>query len=295
MGTSDESPGSADASSPIGIICGGGAIPFAVADAVARRGRKPVLFAIERFADPRRVEGYAHHWFALSRAGRLPKLLTESGCRDIVLIGHLVRPRLRDLRLDWSTLRLLPRIAAAFRGGDNHLLSAVGRIFEDHGFRIVAAHEAAPELLMPEGVLGRCAPNARDRADIGRGLAALHAVGGFDIGQAAVVADNHVLAMEGIEGTDLLLGRVAELRRIGRLRTPTGVGVIVKAPKRGQDMRYDLPSIGPRMVEGAVAAGLAGIAILAGGGIMAEAERIVALADQAGIFVVGVREDGSFG
>ena len=148
---------------------------------------------------------------------------------------------------------------------------------------------------MPEGVLGRYAPNARDRADIGRGLAALHAVGMFDIGQAAVVADNHVLAVEGIEGTDLLLARVAELRRIGRIRTQTGVGVIVKAPKRGQDVRYDLPSIGPRMVEGAIAAGLDGIAILAGGGIVAEAERIVALADQAGIFVVGVREDESFG
>lgn len=285
----------ADANPPIGIVCGGGAIPFAVADAVARRGRKPVLFAIEKYADPQRVAGYAHHWVAVGKFGLLRRLLQESGCRDVVLIGQLVRPRLSDFRLDWLTVRTLPRIASALRGGDNHLLSAVGRIFEDHGFRIVAAHEAAPEILMPECVLGRYEPNERDRADIARGLAVLNAIGPFDVGQAAVVADNHVLAIEGVEGTDLLLERVAGLRRLGRIRTPERIGVIVKAPKRGQDVRFDLPSIGPKMVEGAAAAGLAGIAVVAGASIIAEPERLAELADRAKLFVAGVRPDGSFG
>jgi UDP-2,3-diacylglucosamine hydrolase len=281
------------ADSPIAIICGGGSIPFAVADAIASRGRKPVLFAIENYADPERVAGYTHHWVSLGRAGRLHKLLLDAECHDVVFIGQLVRPRLRDLRFDWQTIRLLPRITRSLRGGDNHLLSAIGRIFEEHGFRMVGAHEVAPEILVPQGVFGCVAPRERDLADIAIGLGALDAIGPFDVGQAAVVADNHVLAIEGIEGTDLMLARVAELRRIGRIRAPTGVGVVVKAPKRGQDLRYDLPSIGPAIVEGAVAAGLAGIAVVAGAAIVADPDRLVALADRSGVFVAGVRHDGT--
>jgi DUF1009 family protein len=283
----------AEAESPLAIICGGGTIPFAVADAVARRGRKPILFAIERYADAQRVSSYEHRWIRLGSFGKLRRLLQDAGCRDVVLIGQVVRPRLTDFRLDWLTIRLLSRIAAGMRGGDNHLLSAVGRIFEDNGFRMVAAHQAAPEILMPEGVLGRLAPNDRDRADIKRGLAVLEATGPFDIGQAAVVAGGHVLAIEGIEGTDLMLARIAELRRLGRLRAPAGAGVAIKAPKPGQDLRYDLPSIGPAMLEAAAAAGLAGIAVVAGATIVAEPLRLAELADRSKLFVVGVRKDGT--
>src|SRR5688572_8814935 len=233
-------------SAPVGLICGGGAMPFAVADAIVRRGRTPILFAIKNYADRDRVTGYTHHWVALGQAGRLRRLIRDSGCRDIAFIGHVIRPRLREIRLDWFTIRLLPKVAASLRGGDNHLLSSLGGLFEEEGMRMVGAHELAPEILVPRGILGRVAPQARDRADIARGFAMLGAIGPFDIGQAAVVANNHVVAVEGIEGTDLMLERVAELRRIGRLRVPARTGVIVKAPKRGQDMRYDLPSIGPK-------------------------------------------------
>jgi DUF1009 family protein len=286
-------PDAEGAGPPVAIICGGGTLPFAVADAVARRGRTPVLFAIKNYADPSRVAGYTHHWVGLGQAGRFRRLLEETGCRDVVFIGQLIRPRLRDLLLDWETIRLLPRIAASLRGGDDHLLSAIARMFEDRGFRLVGAQEIAPEILVPKGVLGRIVPQDRDRADIARGLELLRAIGPFDVGQAAVVANNHVLAVEGIEGTDLLLERVAELRRLGRIRTPTGMGVIVKAPKLGQDVRFDLPSIGPRTIEGAAAAGLAGVAVSARAAIIAEPERMIALANELKVFVAGIGENGT--
>ncbi len=105
--------------------------------------------------------------------------------------------------------------------------------------------------------------------------------------QAVVVADNHVLALEAAEGTDQMLERVAELRKNGRIRASDGAGVLVKAPKPTQDRRFDLPSIGPRTIEGVKRAGLAGIAVRAGGTIVAEPARIVETADSSGIFVVG--------
>jgi DUF1009 family protein len=173
-------------------------------------------------------------------------------------------------------------------------LSTIGGIFEQHGFRLLGAHEVAPQILVPAGVMGRIKPGDGDRQDIARGLAILDAIGPFDVGQAAVVANRHALAVEGIEGTDAMLARVADLRSAGRIGVATGTGVLVKAPKAGQDRRLDLPSIGPRTVDGVVSAGLAGIAVRAGATIAAEMDRLIALADRSNIFVVGIRDDGTF-
>jgi UDP-2,3-diacylglucosamine hydrolase len=190
------------------------------------------------------------------------------------------------MRFDWDSLKLLPRIAAAFRGGDDHLLRGVAKLFEQQGVRLLGAHEVAPEILLPRQSLGRLQPSQADREDIKLGLDYLHAAGPFDVGQAIVVAGRHVLAVEAAEGTDGMLARVAKLRANGRIRSKGGV--LVKAPKPQQDRRFDLPSIGPATVEGAAKAGLSGIAALAGETIMAEPSTMAAAADRAGLFVVGV-------
>lgn len=284
-------PDSAPGNEPIAIVCGAGSFPAAVADAVARRGRRPVLFAIKGWAEPASVERYAHHWIAIGQVGRFLRLARSEGCRDVLFIGTLLRPPLSQLRLDWKTIRLLPRAVRFYRGGDDQLLSGVARIAEENGLHVVAAQDVAPEILVPEGMFGRYRPTERDRADIARGLALIAAIGPFDIGQAAVVANNHVLAVEAAEGTDNLLARVAELRKQGRVTTPAGIGVLVKGPKPGQDRRFDLPSIGPQTMENVARAGLAGVAVVAGHTIVAEPARAAAAADAAKIFVVGIRED----
>jgi DUF1009 family protein len=158
---------------------------------------------------------------------------------------------------------------------------------EREGFRVLGAHEVAPEILVPEGTLGRVPASDRDRADIALGLDYLRATGAFDVGQAVVVAGKHVLAVEAAEGTDGMLARVAEMRASGRVRAPGGTGVLVKAPKPGQDRRFDLPSVGPQTVENAARARLAGIAVVADLTIIAEPERLIAAADHANLFVVG--------
>lgn len=276
---------------PVAIICGGGSFPSAVADAVVRRGRRPVMFAIKGWADPRAVEGYAHHWIALGQVGRLVRLAKAEHCREAIFIGTLLRPPLSQIRFDWQALRSLPRIVGFFRGGDDGLLSGVASLIEEGGLRIIGLYEVAPEIFVPEGVLGHYRPSARDHSDIARALKVIAALGPFDVGQAAIVADNHVLAVEAAEGTDNVLARLAELRRVGRVTTPPGVGVLVKAPKPGQDRRFDLPAIGPRTVENVARAGLAGLAVTAGSTIIAEIAEVTAAADRAKIFLIGVGED----
>ena len=190
------------------------------------------------------------------------RLFRSENCRDLVFIGSLVRPALSEIRLDWGTLRVLGRVLAAFRGGDDHLLSGIGGILEQDGFRMVGIKDVAPDLLMPEGCLTRVAPDRNASADIARGRDVLSALSPYDIGQAVIVIDGHVVGVEDIEGTDGLLARVARLRSEGRIRAKARRGVLVKAPKRGQDLRFDLPTVGSRTVEGAASAGLAGIAIV---------------------------------
>jgi hypothetical protein len=276
---------------PLAIICGAGSLPFAVAEAVGKRGRRAVFFAIRGWADPQRVAVYPHHWVALGQFDRFCRIARREGCRDVVLIGSLVRPAIWRLRPDLKTLRLLPRILRLFKGGDDHLLSGVAKILEEQGFRLIGAHEIAPEILVPEGALGHERPSDRDQADIAKGFAVLAATSPFDIGQGVVVADGRVLTVEAAEGTDLMLARIVELRRNGRIAAASGSGVLIKAAKRGQDRRVDLPSIGPRTVEGAARAGLAGIAVVAGSTVVAEPEHIATVADRERLFVVGVRDE----
>jgi UDP-2,3-diacylglucosamine hydrolase len=277
-----------DISSPVGLIAAGGVMPFAVADSLIARGIDPVLFALRGSCDPVKVARFRYHWISIGQISRLTRLLRSENCRDLVFIGTLVRPALSEIRLDWGTLRVIPRVLAAFRGGDDHLLSGIGGILERDGFRMVGIKDVAPELLMPEGCLTRVSPDEDAAADIARGRAVLHALSPFDVGQAVIVIDGHVVGVEDIEGTDSLLARVARLRAEGRIRARIAHGALIKAPKSGQDLRFDLPTMGPRTVEGAAAAQLAGIAIVAGNSIMVEPQTVIEVADAASLFVTGL-------
>jgi DUF1009 family protein len=275
-------------SSPVGLIAAGGVMPFAVADSLIARGIDPVIFALKGACDSTAVQRFRHHWISVGQVGKAEKLFRAENCRDLLFIGTLVRPALSEIRLDWATLRVIGSVWAAFRGGDDHLLSGIGRILEQDGFRMVGIKDVAPDLLMPAGCITRTAPDENAVADIAKGREVLRALSPFDIGQAAIVIDGHVVGVEDIEGTDGLLARVARLRAEGRIRAKAGRGVLVKAPKGGQDLRFDLPTMGPRTAEGAAVAQLAGMAVVAGNTIVVEPQVMIEVADAAALFVTGL-------
>lgn len=279
--------GAAENREPLGIVCGAGAFPIAVAKAVERSGRPVVLLALKGFADPA-VERFTHEWTHFGAFGRLLALARKHGLRDMVAVGSVYRPHLRDFRLDWTTLRILPRLAKLYRGGDDHLLSGVADLVGEYGFRLLSIAEIVPELTVPAGILGKHRPSRDDDGDIAFGFDLLHALGPFDVGQAAAVAGRRVLAIEAAEGTAGMLARLAQLRKSGRLQLPERAGVLVKAPKLSQDRRIDLPAIGAETVAQAAEAGLRGIAVEAGGTIVPDVAALVRAADAAGLFVTGV-------
>jgi DUF1009 family protein len=281
--------GGTDMQGPLAIVSGGGTLPFDVADAAIARGRRVVLFPIKGAANVERVRNYPHHWIGVTQARTLMRLLRKEGCRDVVLIGSLNRPSPWRIFLSLhDILFMLPTLIGALRRGDNHLLSIVAYFAERNGFQIVGAHEVAPDILVKEGNLTARRPSELQRESIDRGFALLNAMGLFDVGQGAVVINQNIVAVEGIEGTDVMLARVGELRSAGRIATMAGEGVLVKAPKPQQDRRFDLPAIGPRTVRGVAEAGLAGLAVIARQTVIAEPEELLREADRLKVFVIAV-------
>lgn len=270
----------------VAIIAGGGALPLQLADACKRTGRPYLVLAVDGFADSAVAE-HPHEWVGLASFGRAFKLMHAAGCEAMVLAGIISRPDFSKVKPDLVALKRLPRIIKAARGGDDRLLSTIVSIFEEDGFTVLGAHEVASELLAPLGGFGRHQPAEEHRADMARGIAVVRAMGRFDIGQGAAVCDGLVLAVEAAEGTDRMLERCATLPRQMRGTEKKRKGVFVKAPKPGQERRVDLPTIGPHTVERAAAAGLAGIAVEAGGTLILEREETVAHADRAGMFLYG--------
>jgi len=218
-------------------------------------------------------------------AGRILAALREHGCRELVLVGPVRRPSLLDLRPDAEGARILARIGRAAFAGDDGLLAAVVRVFAEEGFRVLGVHEVLDEALGPVGLLSRTAPDAVAMADIRRGIAVARALGAIDVGQGCVVQQGIVLAVEAAEGTDAMLARCASLARPGR------GGVLVKLVKPGQDRRADLPTVGPETLRGAAGASLRGVAFEAGGTILAERDATIAVADAAGLFLLGLGPD----
>jgi hypothetical protein len=269
----------------LGIIAGGGAMPLRVAAAARAAGREVFLLGLEGFAQPALFAAYPHAMARIGAAGRILELLRAHGVRDLVLIGTVRRPGFFDLRPDAEGAKILARVGRAAFAGDDGLLRAVVRVLGEMGFNVIGAQDVFREVLAPAGLLTRVGPDAGAQADIARGVAVVRLLGQADIGQGCVVQHGLVLAVEAIEGTDAMLGRCGALRREGP------GGVLVKLVKPGQDRRADLPTIGAETVRQAVAAGLRGIAFEAGGTLLAEREAAIALADSAGIFLLGFDPD----
>jgi len=266
----------------LGIIAGSGGLPARLIEQCTLLGRDVFVLGLEGEADPAVVEPMPHAWCRLGGAASGLEVLRANGVTELVLAGGVRRPSLASLRPDWRAAKFFARVG--YRAlGDDGLLSAVVRELEREGFRVVGADTLLDHAEMPEGPLGRVRPDAEAERDIAFGLRLARALGALDIGQAVVVQQGLVLGVEAIEGTDALLRRCGDLRRDGP------GGVLVKTEKPGQERRADRPTIGPQTVALAAESGLRGIAAEAGATLVLDRSRLIRAADEAGLFVVGVR------
>lgn len=272
----------------LAIVAGNGFLPIHLAHAARDAGETPFIIALRNESD-QRFDGFEKATASIADIAGFARIFREKGIDRVVLSGGVKkRPEWRDIKPNWKALRRLPILVRNLvSGGDDALLQTAIGIIEAQGCRVIGAHEIAPGLLAKLGPLGAHAPTDDDLRDIVRASEAATRLGELDIGQGAVSVGGRVVALEGVEGTDRMLERVASLRAEGRI-SARRKGVIVKLCKPQQDMRADLPSIGPSTVQNALKAGLAGIAVEAGRSLVLEERELIAAADAAGLFVCGI-------
>lgn len=268
----------------LGIVAGGGALPGSLIEACRKEGRPFFVLALKGHADPALLpKDIPMKWMRMGAVGFGFAEMKRQGAQDIVLIGNVRRPTLMELRPDLRGLKFFAK-AGVKALGDDGLLRAVIKEIEADGFKIVGADTLVPSLLAGNGIFGKVHPNKEDMEDIQKGIKTVQILGAADVGQAVIVQQGIVLSVEAIEGTAALIKRTSALKRAG------GGGVLVKMAKPKQERRVDLPTIGPQTVKGIYEAGLKGIAVEAGAVLMADAQMCVKLADELGIFIIGIEK-----
>jgi len=273
----------APSASRLGIIAGGGTAPQRVIEACRAQKRDFFVFCLIGQADKDITKDEPHLWLSLGEGSKLRDTLASERITEIVMIGSVRRPSLWELKPDFLALKIVTKIGLNLLG-DDALLRALGKAIEEEcGVHVIGVQDILGGILMREGALGKFQPDPEAEQDIARGIQVARALGHVDVGQSVIVQQGLVLGVEAIEGTDALITRCKNLRREG------AGGVLVKLAKPQQDDRFDLPTIGVDTVTTATQSGLRGIAIEAGRSLLIDREKVREMADEAGLFIIGIR------
>lgn len=262
-----------------GLIAGGGRFPLLTIEGAREQGVELTVVAIREEALPE-IEHAAEtcHWISLGDLSKLIRIFHDAGVSEAVMAGRVQHKKIYSaIRPDWRLLKLL---GALTRKNTDSLLGAVAKVLEDEGIRLIESTRFLQPLLADQSVLTRRGPTKQEQADVDYGREVSRALGGFDIGQGVVICEQACVAVEAMEGTDAMVERAAGLAR-GRKLT------VVKAAKPNQDMRFDVPVVGPTTIRKMTQAGATALAVEAGKTLLLDRAELLAAADAAGISVVG--------
>lgn len=270
----------------LAVIAGRGDLPKSVVTAAQQDGNLTSIIALQGFANSQDYKGAKV--LRIGEFGGIIKYLKQNKISHICFCGNVDRPEFSSIKPDLKAMFYLPGTMKAAKKGDDALLRHLMGLFEKEGFEVVSPQTVCAPLLMVEGMLG-----AVQMADIHRedALGACHiaqSIGALDIGQGAIVSKGVTLAVEAQEGTDAMIMRVSALPKALRGTEDNRCGVLAKMVKPIQDQRVDLPVIGLTTIENVSAAGLAGIVLEANGAFVLDKEAVIKLADENGIFVLGL-------
>ena len=260
-----------------GLIAGNGKFPFLVLEGARSRGIEMAVIAIREEASPdlERVAPLLH-WVSLGELSRTIELLHKEGVKQAVMAGQVKHSRIfSSIRPDWKLAKLLLSLP---KKNTDSLIGAIAGLLEDEGIHLVDSTAFLAPLLPQEGVLTRRRPNDEESADVAYGREVAQRLAEVDLGQTVVIRDRACVAVEAMEGTDETIERAARLTEGKRL-------VVVKVSKPGQDMRFDVPVIGPRTIEVMKRSNATALAVDAGRTLLFDREKLIAAADDGGIAI----------
>jgi len=260
-----------------GLIAGNGRFPFLVLEGARSQGIEMVVIAIKEEAAPE-LEGQTKrvHWVSLGELSKTIDLLHQEGVTQAVMAGQVKHTKIFSaIRPDWKLAKLL---FALPRKNTDALIGAVAKVLEDEGIRLVDSTLFLKPLVPEAGVLTQRSPSESEVTDIEYGLGVARYIAGMDIGQTVVISDQACVAVEAMEGTDETIARAARLVDGKQL-------VVVKVSKPKQDMRFDVPVVGLPTIQQMRACGATALAVDAGRTLFFDREKLIELANQAGIAI----------
>jgi hypothetical protein len=280
--------------SKLGLIAGNGRFPFLLLDAARAQGVEIVVAAIKEETDPgmdaraAADPGVQVHWLSLGELSRLIETFRHAGITQAVMAGQVKHKQIfSSIRPDWRLAKLLLNLRTR---NTDMLLGAVAKVLSDEGIELISSTSYLEPLLATPGALTARSPSAEEQEDIEYGRSVALAVAGYDVGQTVVVAGRACIAIEAMEGTDATIERAGALLRTlaveGEASTLEHRLTVVKVAKPKQDMRFDVPVIGPGTIEIMQTAGAACLALEAGRTLIFDRETVRRQADAAGIAIV---------
>lgn len=275
------------------MVAGWGSFPIEVAERCAHDCIKLHVVGLNGHADPK-LQALANdfRWSGVAKLGSHIRYFRRCGINEVAFAGKLFKNQLLYHGLGW--LKLLPdwtctrTLASTFltrtkNGCDDTILGAVVDAYQRKGIRIMTIHETVPSLLVGEGIIVGRKLSRSQMADIQFGWNVAKKMGELDIGQSITVKDQMVLGVEAIEGTDGLIQRTGQ-------HCPKGGFTLVKLAKPHQDMRFDVPAIGPRTVEQMAAAGGKLVAIESNKTILLQRNLTLETARRLGVTIVAISD-----
>jgi len=280
----------------LGLIAGNGRFPFLLLDAARAHGLTVVVAAIKEETDPEMDRRAANdpavrvHWLSLGELSRLIETFHAEGVGRAVMAGQVKHKQIfSSIRPDWRLAKLL--LSLRTRNTDM-LLGAIAKVLGDEGIELISSTQYLEPLLAKEGVLTRRAPSEAEAADIAYGRTVARGIAGFDLGQTVVIAAQACVAVEAMEGTDACIARAGELFRSmnfdGAASTLSRALTVVKVAKPNQDMRFDVPVIGPRTIESMAKAGATCLALEPGRTLIFDLDAVVDAANDGDISIVAL-------
>ena len=270
----------------LAIIAGEGSLSDVIIETARKKGWNVTVFAI---GDLSITKNQSISLIEMKRLdiGRIIKTLKSQKIKNICMVGYIPRPNnLRDYLdfqyLNPQTLSLLFKSIGILRGGDASLFKKINSLLENKGYKVIGASEIAPNLTLKEGLYSSKRVSKVEFEDIKKAQQCAEMTGYLDIGQAVVVKNGRVLAIEAVEGTDAMLERVACLRGISVKRG----GVILKSAQINQDKRVDMPTIGPDTIKNIVKANLSGIAITADDVIVLDFQQVIEIIEDNNLYFI---------
>jgi len=266
----------------IGLIAGNGRFPFLALQGARGLGHDVTVVAVKEEAFPElegaaRAAGADLHWVSLGHLGKCIKILKEAGVRQALMAGQVKHAKIfSGIMPDFTLLSVLTKLRAR---NTDALISAVAEVLRGEGIELLNSTAFLEPLLAKPGTLSRATPSPADQDDLAFGYRMADAVAALDIGQTIVVKDKAVVAVEAMEGTDVVIARAGEIAGGGTR--------VIKVAKPNQDMRFDVPVVGVATIDAMKAAGATLISIDAGRTLIVDGERFFDAANAAGIVVVG--------